>query len=193
MLVVTEVEPTDVPPDAQATKLEGSEQTKNATLPDVPPAFPESVAVSCTCAPTVAVPLLALVTTLATGAIAEAFIWRSWAPPPPSIEVRNMWYGEPLIEPAPFPMPQSTSEATWPPQAITAVEAVEVKSISICCWSAARVPSFTSVIDPLQIDMYRLATGDAGASAPAGIWCKESVVRPLQPATPASAPVIVRL
>ena len=41
--------------------------------------------------------------------------------------LRRMWYGEPLIELAAFPSPQSAELAICPPHAITAVECVAVK------------------------------------------------------------------
>ena len=52
----------------------------------------------------------------------------------PLHESRLMWYGEPEIEPAAFPAPQSDWVATCPPHASTIVSFVAVKTTWICWW-----------------------------------------------------------
>ncbi len=63
-----------------------------------------------------------------------------------------MWYGEPEIEPALLPTPQSICEAMWPPQASSTVEFVAVKvTITERFPAASLLPYTMFVIVPFQI------------------------------------------
>src|SRR5947207_178597 len=44
---------------------------------------------------------------------------RSWLPPEPSRSTSRVWYGDPEIEIAELPRPQSWRVAMWPPHAST--------------------------------------------------------------------------
>ncbi|MCH7999978.1 MAG: hypothetical protein IIA91_10920, partial [Chloroflexi bacterium] len=50
------------------------------------------------------------------GMIARIWMLRSRSPTPLPATSSFMWYGAPLIEPAPFPFPQSRPDARWPLQ-----------------------------------------------------------------------------
>ena len=77
-----------------------------------------------------------------TGATAAAASERSMLPRLPlSRVISRMWYGEPEIEPALLPAPQSICEAMWPPQATSTVESEAVKvTITVRLPAASPLP-----------------------------------------------------
>jgi hypothetical protein len=65
-------------------------------------------------------------------AIAPLLMDRSWLPTEQFLSehtksMRRMWYGDPLIDEAEFPVPQSVCDAMWPDQESTIVGAEAVK------------------------------------------------------------------
>jgi hypothetical protein len=150
-------EPTAVPPAEQSgfeTRL--GPQTKKETVPLTIPFGPASVARSVIDWPSeIDAALDCVVKVAGTGATAAAANERSMLPSPPlSRSSRRMWYGEPEIEPAALPRPQSICEAMWPPQASSTVELVAVNvTTTERLLAGSLLPYAMFVIVPFQIEI----------------------------------------
>src|SRR5438876_545071 len=142
-------------------------QRKNSTLPVTAPfaCVPASVAVSVTVLPMPTLPEEALVVKVGgSGASESVFIDRSWFPPTPSTEMIRWWYGDPLIEPAALPAPQSICEPMWPPHAAS----TSVLGLVKCTVSCSLSPPFDEAQDIEVIVPFQIVTLPATGVLPPG-------------------------